>query len=395
MWSLIRSANSSVSLTVISKGVPNIATEPALLMPVVYSTEFAPGVKAAYSVVLTVHNRATTMHRTLPTLLRSVGGDWELAVVLDDCTDGSRSALMELLPRAAPACASAAASSNASSRGRRPAGFLLRHVVFAASTALFETASEGLGMRLLDPSLAYLLVQADVVFEEPGWKFVLASAMAADRRVVAVSGRCVQPRMRSHNLWCAGDARKQRAHISLDRQAAALRGIGPRGPLLLRASAARALGFLDESCFWLGGDDMDLQRRAFDHFGWLGAYVYIDIFQPKSMHQAQTKSAAHKGTKGPPPFDAWRADSLPTKAAVGCRHNSKIHHPTTLEHDWSKLSPDKTEPFSLNVSWLREAFATRAGSGCGGRVPEWVLRMAAVGVGRNNTYILKQLQWKH
>lgn len=367
----------------------------------VHHAEFAPGRRATFGVVLTVHNRATSLNRTLPTLLPSVGGEWELAVVLDDCTDGSRAALLQLLPRAAPECAlqasSAAGSSNASSAARPPAGigspaaagFLLRLVVVeAVATPLFETASEGLGMRLLDPSLAYVLVQSDVVFMERGWNFVLASAMAADRRVVLVSGRCVQPGQRSHHLYCAGTGHKPRAHVPLERQAAALRGLAPRGPTLLRASAARALGFWDETCFWQGGDDFDLQRRAHEHFGWLAAYVYVDAFQPKSLHQwdaAKSKPlGGGAGAKSVPPFGAWRADAMPRAGrGVPCRYSTA----EALEKEWSRFTPDEREPFSLNVSWLREAFAARAGGGCGGGVPGWVRRLASVGVGRNNTYI--------
>ena len=71
---------------------------------------------------------------------------------------------------------------------------LRRAVVFevegrAGHRALFETAADNLGMRMLEPTLAYVLVQPDVVFEERGWNLWLAAALTSD--VFAVSARCV------------------------------------------------------------------------------------------------------------------------------------------------------------------------------------------------------------
>ena len=45
-----------------------------------------------------------------------------------------------------------------------------------------------------------------------GWNLWLAAAMAADRSVTTVSGRCAMPGQRSHNRWCAGNGRKERGH---------------------------------------------------------------------------------------------------------------------------------------------------------------------------------------
>jgi len=337
-------------------------------MPVVATADFAPSRRAAYGLVLTAHNRASSLGVTLPSLLSSIAGEWEMAVVLDDCHDSSRDVLLSLLPRAS-SCTSATA-------GHGSAGFLHRYVVFETAPRappLFETASENLGMRLLDPTFAFLLVQSDVVAHEPGWNLWLAAAMAADRSVTTVSGRCAMPGQRSHNRWCAGNGRKERGRVPVAKQAVAFRGLTPRGPLLLRANAARALGYLDEGCFHMGADDFDLEARAYNFFGWQAAYVYIDVHQPPNLHQWQV---ARKGKQisqadtlkkaEKPRHSLWRSEGLP-RGSPGRAHGRRCPS-FNMTKQWENLQPSERAPFRINTSWLRAAFAEKAG-GCGGSIP--------------------------
>lgn len=325
-----------------------------------------------YGVVLTVHNRAASLNSTLPSLLTTVAGSWELAVVLDDCTDDSRAVLLELLPRARPSCAGPMGWS----------GSLQRIVIYeTVATPLFETASENLGMRLLDPSLAYLLVQTDAYLGEVGWNLVLASAMAADKRVVAVSGRCVMPGQRSHGAWCAGTRRRRRSSVSMSKQVTALMGIAVRGPLLMRASAARSIGFFDDSCHFLGGDDSEFGLRAYGRHGWLGAYAYVDVHQLPSLHSAGRRrkrdAQAHR-VEGAPP-DAWRRDGLPSQPHITndtsrCLFWGRPRLAAEVERrNFVSRPADERDPFQLDLGWLRRAFATVESDGCGGNVPAWLV----------------------
>ena len=289
-------------------------------MPVTPPFYFSDGV-AEYGVVVSIHNRADILERTLSSLLATTLGAWELALVLDACTDGSLAVAQRVLRARTPPCG-----------GEN----LRRAVVFevegrAGHRALFETAADNLGMRMLEPTLAYVLVQPDVVFEERGWNLWLAAALTSD--VFAVSARCVvrmdKPkgqRYLSRNQWCAGNRRRPRKAVPEESQFMALVAHhAPRGPLLLRASAMRALGFFDEGCHHLGGDDMELEWLALSRFGWRSAHVYADVHQLAKAHQ--NKGGGISG--GAPPNTWWRREGVlmtPTPTGTGRGATARCTH---------------------------------------------------------------------
>ena len=289
-------------------------------MPVTPPFYFSDGV-AEYGVVVSIHNRADILERTLSSLLATTLGAWELALVLDACTDGSLAVAQRVLRARTPPCG-----------GEN----LRRAVVFevegrAGHRALFETAADNLGMRMLEPTLAYVLVQPDVVFEERGWNLWLAAALTSD--VFAVSARCVvrmdKPkgqRYLSRNQWCAGNRRRPRKAVPEESQFMALVAHhAPRGPLLLRASAMRALGFFDEGCHHLGGDDMELEWLALSRFGWRSAHVYVDVHQLAKAHQ--NKGGGNGAGGGAPPNTWWRREGVLVDAHAGRKNRTRRHCP--------------------------------------------------------------------
>ena len=193
-------------------------------------------------------------------------------------------------------------------------------MIFVSSHDLYETAAENLGMRLLQPTRAFVLVQADVLFHEAGWNLWLAAGLTPS--VFAVSARCVLA-VRGHGARgrpgdshhpCLGDSRVPRSSLQLREQLTAVMwDVAPRGPLLLDVDATRALGYFDEGCFHLGYDDYELQHRAFARFGWRSAFVYVDVHQPRSLHQ----HVDHKELEVPRrPNQAWRRRMISARPSV-------------------------------------------------------------------------------
>ena len=72
-------------------------------MPVTPPFYFSDGV-AEYGVVVSIHNRADILERTLSSLLATTLGAWELALVLDACTDGSLAVAQRVLRARTPPC---------------------------------------------------------------------------------------------------------------------------------------------------------------------------------------------------------------------------------------------------------------------------------------------------
>ena len=82
-------------------------------------------------------------------------------------------------------------------------------MAFAAAMPLFETACQNIGMRLLAPRLAYLIVQQDEVFHEAGWNLWLAAGLT-DATVFAVGGRCGLRPAACENMRCDRRAKSLR-----------------------------------------------------------------------------------------------------------------------------------------------------------------------------------------
>lgn len=312
-------------------------------MALLYFDDQQPGRRADYAVVMPVHNREQSLNRTLGSLINTMAGSWELAVIVDDCTDASARVVVQML--------TLAKARGGATNDCRTGSMLIRAIVYRSLQPLFETASDNLGMHLTDPLLAWILVQSDVIFAERGWNHVLAAAL--NNVTVAVSARCyIQgSRQRSHNLYCAGNRRRPRRSLSVKEQAMANWGLVPRGPLLLRASAVRALGFLDEGCFYMGSDEFNLQKLGYERFGWLSAYVYADLYQDPLLHQWKHRGDPLQRDQSAP-NQRWRSEGLfevpHRNSRAGCGVSEKAR-PSREE---------KTRgAYQIDLRWLRAAFA--------------------------------------
>ena len=315
-------------------------------MPIVLADEYVPG-PADFGVVLTLFERADIVAKVLDGLYATVIGRWELAITVDLGRDNTTEAAMTAVraqPR--PECTSGA--------------LLQRVLVYSSRTALYETAAENVGMRLLQPALAYVLLQADVSLNEVGWNAVLASAlMSSNVTVWAVTARCAIPSAKysndhaiSHQRGgnkCGGFERIRRDEVPAEQQRTAYVGHHvTRGPLLVNAAAMGALGYWPEDCGFQGTEESLLMTRARLAFGWQvalhtcmyahactcmhaytcmhahacihthahactytytqSAYLFADIHQEKHRHQGGPKAA----------FDlSDRRKAFPAAAYVG------------------------------------------------------------------------------
>jgi hypothetical protein len=216
------------------------------------------------SMVMPVYNAATALRRSLPALFDTAVGSWELIVVLDACHDASYDVVR-------------AVASDAFERAT-----CLRVRVVEQPTAVWETSSDNLGMRISNPSHAYMLIQADNIMVEHGWNERMLRELTTDNRVFGVSARC------GHNIdatikvgRCGPDIANP-LPPNVNRSQFHVTETVNRGPLMLHANRTRALGFLDETRFFLENDEHDLNRRALAR-GWQVGYLPIDFFAPLDL----------------------------------------------------------------------------------------------------------------
>ncbi|GAA4311044.1 Glycosyltransferase 2-like [Klenkia terrae] len=255
------------------------------------------------SVVMPVHNQGPIIGKVLEHLQLSMTLDYELILILDDCTDRTRQEVDGWLDKALSQA------------------ILHEIVVVTTDVAVYETISDSIGFHYASSSI-YLEVQADMILNDPGFDARLREALDTMPDLVAVSGRGVDTFAACTPI---DRLRQKLAHVI--RRAAFRRGIayratrlefflfkgvgrlGPaielvdrtephtvwvghtvmRGPLALSAPKLGDLGGLDTSRFFLGDDDHNLCRRAWVERRWRAAYMPVRFISPLDAGSTRKK----------------------------------------------------------------------------------------------------------
>lgn len=260
-----------------------------------------------FSVLVNVWNREQQLRTTLVQLLKLTREPWELVVFVDGATDGSlvvANNVLDGLLRGWPACNTTSEAVAATANDVWPSGTkeeavgnvgiachlddapplsLVRTLVLTMPKAsMQETFANNLKMRVASatqkPPSFFVFVQDDQFMTLPGWNTWLAHPLRTYADVFSVSARCAHGFPEYDTLFGAKCSNSIALQESLSAGAPAgywtfrVADSGNRGPLILRASTARMLGFLDEIHFagvWTDGDDdHELNVRAFGYGAW-------------------------------------------------------------------------------------------------------------------------------
>lgn len=232
-----------------------------------------------FAVIVSLHNQANIVTETIGSLLRQVKGLWEIVFVFDDCRDASLTVVQGVLKQWMASKEFRDTHCNTSVLTR------VRFVV--QSTAIWETSSDNLGLRITFPSRYYLLVQADMTNFEDAFNLKLAAPFEVYPDLIAVSARC------SHNLVPRQNSKGSAGRCGTDVASPLVdqdllekdnilfvRETVNRGPLLLHADRLRTIGLFDELNFFLGDDDHNMALRAFTQYGWKSGHFQINFSSP-------------------------------------------------------------------------------------------------------------------
>lgn len=254
------------------------------------------------SVSVPIHNTAWALELSINTLFDNTHSRAEIAFVLDSCSDDSEVVLWRLLLRRAQR---RHAEVSAYINDAAPTTYLYvgdggfqRALVYRATHNTFEVAADNHVFRRLNPTFAYVSVQADTYLATPGWDLMLGTPLVNDHHVIGVSARCGMPfsECRGNNaLNWVGDcenmvsincskydaqlAKKSSRRPGMPQEPQRKGCVRPskvvptsvrfvradaivRAPTMWRASFMRAAGFFDEVHFFQAGDEPDLSRRA-------------------------------------------------------------------------------------------------------------------------------------
>lgn len=307
-----------------------------------------PEAPLAFAVLVTAWNRAGQIRVTIAQLLKLTREPWELIFldmtstddtlsivsgVLDryiagwplcDGTEGDE-ALIDVLAQW-PSGTSANATGNVGVecqlRGAPPPSLMRVRLLYTPDTGLLNTGSNNLQMRLAREPTFHVIVDDDQFMTVPGWNSWLAAPLREYADVFSVSMRC------AHGWPDVGQLIGSKCVDSGAPQSGFPWGLhvadsGNRGPLLLRAEYARALGFLDEINFvGRGGDDHELNVRARATSGWVSGFLPVPWTEERCCRSRQWRDGAAASDRYMRWWEARRARGPPvTPLPPAGRHN--------------------------------------------------------------------------
>ena len=216
------------------------------------------------TVVMPVYNAAIALFESLPAVFAMTSGLWELVVILDACYDSSYDVSKAVINRmfAKSSC--------------------LRVRLIEQPSAIWETSADNLGMRISNPTRAYILIQADNIVGEHGWNERMVEQLKLSPLLFAVSARCGHSFDAVRTVGRCGPDIARPLSKSVNRSQLHITETVNRGPLLLHAHRAKALQFLDETHYYLENDEHDLNRRAAE-LGWIVGYLPVEVVAPLNM----------------------------------------------------------------------------------------------------------------
>jgi len=261
------------------------------------------------SINLTIFNKENMLWNVLERIDRYTTGDYELVCVLDSCTDRSAQILYSFKNQ----------------RTHIPIRVFEDH-------ELYETKANNLAATQSTGDYI-IIVQDDMLINEPDWNVRLIKPMQAFDDVFAVTART------THN-WIVNDKSK---HISIHppdgswsdilihtdhahkgntpRNQFAIRECVNRGPLAIRHDVFEELGYFDEQFSPQDMDDHDLCYRARDKGFVCGCY-WIDFISDDAWGSTRENGAPRQ----------WLLDSNWKNSKIVLeRHRQRLEGPKLIE----------------------------------------------------------------
>ena len=212
-----------------------------------------------FTVVIPIHNQESIIRMVLDSVVEMTVGSYELILILDGCTDNTPSIVRTWVQ-------------DHSSLSIR---------VLENNPGRFETSCDNQGFRLANRE--YIVeIQADMVLQTFGYNVLLASPLEQYPDMIAVSGRCCHGLNGNTPSISVGKLgpRVEFPHTVLPDKTVYLSHTVNRGPLVLRTSMVRTLGYLDEDHYVLGNDEHDLFARAWYYHKWRCGFVPVEVYSP-------------------------------------------------------------------------------------------------------------------
>jgi glycosyltransferase involved in cell wall biosynthesis len=211
-----------------------------------------------------IHNQRNIIQTVLSSVVLTTLGTYEMILILDGCTDDTKTQVLEWVD-------------NICLPTRCVAIVILENL-----KGIFETSCDNQGF-VLSRGKYIVEIQADMKILTLGYNILLASPMEVYDDIIGVSGRCchtLNTKTSGIERGKLGDKTKDPHPSTFSTNVVYMSHTVNRGPLVLRNSMVKELGYLDEEHYVLGDDEHDLFTRAWNEKRWRTGFVPIEVYSP-------------------------------------------------------------------------------------------------------------------
>ena len=235
-----------------------------------------------YSINLTVHNKDFLLEKVLQSIRRYTVGNYELVIVLDECTDNSENICIKWKNK-----------------------FENFKLLYADN--VFETRANNIAARASSGEFV-IVVQDDVVVNEYGWNKRLSIPIKTFNDIFAVTARTahnwiINPNSIDlyndsfdANRWA--DILIATDHVQKEfnqsRNVFTVRNNVNRGPLLIKHDVLKDLDYLDEDYSPQELDDADLCYRAYKQFKMKCGVFWVDFISKLEWGGTRDKNCPNR-----------------------------------------------------------------------------------------------------
>lgn len=227
-----------------------------------------------FSIVMPIHNQGAIIYDVITKIFIHTCGLYDVFLILDGCTDNTRSEVLRAIET-------------------RPAE-LCRLTIVSNPEGVFETSCDNLGF--VNARGTYIVeIQADMLIQTSNYNGLLATPLEIYPDLIAVSGRCCHTLSSPiQGVGKLGSKVEEPHNVGFDRyNQIFLSHTVNRGPLVLRTSMLKELGYLDEPNFVLENDEHDLFYRAWTQKKWRTAFYPVEVYSPLSWGTTRKPRPAH------------------------------------------------------------------------------------------------------
>ncbi len=261
-----------------------------------------------FSVVMSVFNQETIINSNIISILRNMKDPFELIVVLDACTDQTKSnilnLLFELLERTQNSIVNDTKNAKENPKQKHvhfvpdneqlSMGDCCCIIVIDTVQSVFETQCNNIGFKLSSaPNI--IEVQAHMTMNQYGFNLTLEKPLLYYNDFISISGHGCHGLHGSNCVGCVDDVSLTSSSVSQwqDDRFCYVSATVVRGPLLFDAEKLKEMNYLNDAQFARDCDETDLFFRSWKRKGYRTGYIHIEFQYSNEDTPGAKQSISH------------------------------------------------------------------------------------------------------